>query len=78
MYRMATPLADFVAAEVRAEMARQRFTQQMLADAIGISRAWIQRRLTGEVPWDVAELERIAETLGKPVSHFMPAVERVA
>jgi transcriptional regulator with XRE-family HTH domain len=44
---------------------------------MGVSQALVSRRLTGEVPFDVAELSRIAEILGVPVSTFMPA-ERAA
>jgi energy-converting hydrogenase Eha subunit A len=68
----ALPLA--VAAEVRAEMARQRVSQQPIADALGISRQALSRRMTGEIPFDVAELESIAGFLGVPVSRFWPAV----
>lgn len=53
-------------------MARQRFGQQAIADALGVSRQAISRRFTGEVPWDVAELAKVAEFLGKPLAHFIP------
>jgi hypothetical protein len=64
---------QWVAAEVRAEMARQRVSQQTLAGAVGISQAAISRRITGEVPFDVTELARVAEVLGVPAAQFLDA-----
>lgn len=62
-----------VAAEVRAEMARQRVSQQPIADALGMSRQALSRRLVGEIPFDVSELEQIANFLGVSVGRFWPA-----
>lgn len=61
-------------------MARQQVSQQHIADALGVSRQAVSRRVTGEVPWDVAELEKVAAFLGVSVHSFMPAPapERVA
>jgi transcriptional regulator with XRE-family HTH domain len=59
-----------VAAEVRAEMARQRMSQQELARRLGVAQQTISRRHTGEVPWDVSELLAVAELLNVPVSLF--------
>jgi transcriptional regulator with XRE-family HTH domain len=74
---MSADLAEHVAAEVRAEMARQGVKQGQVAEALGISRVAAQRRINGEMPWDVAELAQVASFLGKPIAQFMP-VERVA
>lgn len=63
-----------VAGEVRAEMARQQINQQRVADALGFSRQALSRRITGEVPFDVAELEKIADLLGVPVARLIGAV----
>lgn len=65
-----------VAAEVRAEMARQNLSQQQIARQLGVSQAAISRRLTGEIPFDIAELARIAQFLGVSLTHFLP--ERAA
>lgn len=52
-----------MAAEVRAEMARQRITPAQLADATDISRATLGRRLSGQYSFTVEELGSIAEYL---------------
>lgn len=65
-----------VAAEVRAEMARQEISQQALADRLGWQQSRLSRRLTGgktAVPFTVAELGAVAAALGVPVAHFLPA-----
>jgi transcriptional regulator with XRE-family HTH domain len=65
-----------VAAEVRAEMARKKVSQQEVARRLGVAQQTISRRITGEIPFDVAELAKIAEILGVPLSHFV--LERAA
>lgn len=57
-------LRDLVAAEVRAQLARQRITQQELAAATGLSQASISERLRGKTPFTTDDLERISEALG--------------
>ena len=61
-----------VAAEVRAELARQRVSQEALCARIGMSQSTLSRRITGEHPFDTSELAEIAEVLGVPVSRFIP------
>lgn len=63
-----------VAAEIRAEMARQRMTQVRLSEALGLSQPQVAKRLKGEIAFDTTELETVARTLGVPVTHFFPAV----
>jgi len=68
--------AKRIAAEVRAEMARQGISQQALALRLGWLQPRVSRRLTdGEtfVPFDTQELAAVAHALGVDVSHFMPA-----
>jgi transcriptional regulator with XRE-family HTH domain len=55
---------DSVAANVRAELARRRVRPDDLATALGISRSALHRRLTGEVPFDVNQLQTVAGHLG--------------
>lgn len=64
-----------IAAEVRAEMARQgKFPMHTeLAEVLGITSATASRRLTGEVPFDVVELLTVAMWLGVDASRFLPA-----
>lgn len=61
-----------VAAEVRAHMGRQRMTQTALATHMGVSQGYISRRLTGEVPFTVTELDEIARILTVPISDLLP------
>jgi transcriptional regulator with XRE-family HTH domain len=75
---MSTLLPGRVAAEVRAEMARQQVNQQTIAEALKRSRQHLSRRLTGEIPFDVAELEIIAQALGVPVAQFLSSPVRAA
>lgn len=68
---MTTSLPEVAAAEVRAEMGRQRMTQAALGELLGRSQPYVWRRLAGEVPFDLAELELIATKLGVPVGRFL-------
>jgi transcriptional regulator with XRE-family HTH domain len=68
---MSVTLTQSVAAEVRAEMARQRIPQRAIATAMGLSQQAASRRLTGEVPFDTQELEAIAAHLHVPVIQFL-------
>ena len=61
-----------VAAEVRAEMARRKVSQTDVAQWLGVAQATVSRRVTGEVAFDVAELEKIAALLGVAVQQFIP------
>lgn len=68
-----------VAAEIRAEMARQRMTQTALADALKVSHAYVYRRLSGDTPaaltpLTLVDVSRIADALGVTVA----ALVRVA
>jgi transcriptional regulator with XRE-family HTH domain len=57
-----------VAANVRAELARHNKQRQSVADLLGLSRMAIHRRLTGETPFRVDELSKIAEDIGVSVT----------
>lgn len=73
---MSESLTATVAAEVRAEMARQRRSQREVADALGVSNTYVWRRLVGEVAFDLDELEAVAAYLAKPVAQFMRRTEQ--
>lgn len=82
MGRRRTPdsdsLAHRIAREVSAEMARQGITQTALAEQLGWHQRSVSRRLTGDLPFDVADLEAIATALRVPVTQFLgeqPAVQ---
>jgi transcriptional regulator with XRE-family HTH domain len=53
-----------VAANLRAEVARQRISQTTLGERLGLSQAGVSRRLLGQVPIAVDELAAFAEVLG--------------
>lgn len=71
-------ISERIAAEVRAELARQALTQQELADRLGLTQWWVSRRVTGLTPIGAAELVRIAEALNVPVIQFLAASARAA
>jgi transcriptional regulator with XRE-family HTH domain len=70
---MTQNLAEYVAGEVRAEMARQRVSQRQLAAQLGLSQVQIQRRLAGRIEFRPSELDRAAELLGVPVTQLLPS-----
>ncbi|MQA84085.1 MAG: helix-turn-helix domain-containing protein [Streptosporangiales bacterium] len=59
---------SIVAAEIRAELARQRISHSALAEKLGVSRAYLSRRLSGDTPLSVPDLAAIAAILGVPIS----------
>lgn len=60
-----------VASEVRAELARQRRSASWLARETGMGQTAVSRRLIGEVPMDLDDLERFAATLDVSLSRFL-------
>ena len=53
-----------VAAEVRAQMARQQVTQVQLSRAIGMAQQSLSERLRGKTPFTTDDLGRVADALG--------------
>lgn len=71
---MAKPdtLSVRVADELRAEMARQRKTfADLVPHVYGVSPATLRRKLSGQYPFDLDELEQIATALGVPSEDFV-------
>lgn len=66
------PLRVTMAEEIRALLARKRISGVRLATAIGKSQSYVSRRLTGETPFDVDDLEGIARVLGVDITAFLP------
>lgn len=60
------PLGTAVSREVRAEMARQRVTQERLADLVGLSAGQVSRRLSGRIPLTLQDLDLFAAALSLP------------
>lgn len=68
-----TPLRDTVAAEMRAEMARQRRSATELAAFLSCSVSSATRRLNGEVSMSLDEIALIATWLGVPFEQLVAA-----
>jgi hypothetical protein len=64
-----------IAAEVRAEMARQKYGPTRLASEACISRPRLHRRLSGAVPFNTDELVIIARVLGVTASDLIARAE---
>lgn len=70
-----TSFTTHVAGAVRAEMARQRLDFVELAGIIHVSRATAYRRINGEIPFDMSELDAIAQRLGITVDDLFASAE---
>lgn len=68
---MTQSLTETVAAEVRAELGRQRKSGAWLALQLGVSDAWVSRRISGSMPMSVEDLERIADVLEVTPAYLM-------
>jgi transcriptional regulator with XRE-family HTH domain len=65
-------LRQSVAGEVRAHLARRRLSGRQAALRLGWTQPYMSRRLTGDVPFDVADLEAIGDLLGvRPEVFFL-------
>ncbi|WP_431800382.1 helix-turn-helix domain-containing protein [Microbacterium kunmingense] len=59
-----------VAAGVRAELARQRKPTLDLVPLLGLNRNAVYRRVRGEIPFDLAQIQTVADYLGVTVASF--------
>lgn len=75
---MTRTLAQYVAAQLRAEMARQQIPAYRLAQLMGKDETWVGRRTRNKAGITLDDLEAFARALGVPVHTFMPTPERVA
>lgn len=66
-------LVEAAAAEVRAEMGRQRKTASDLASVLGTTVRTASRRMNGEVEFSVTDLVVIAAWLEVDVAVFVPS-----
>ena len=62
-----------VAANIRAELARQGISQTDLANSLHKSQPTVSRRLLGRVPFSVDELDIIADLLDVPMAQLVAA-----
>lgn len=75
---MTQSLTQRVAAEVRAEVARQNVTQLELARILEIAQPSVSRRLNGKFPFDTDELDKLAAAFGVPVDRFLLSPAAIA
>ncbi len=64
-------LSSVVASNARAECARRGWTQQMLADRLGMSRLAVSDRHRERTPWTLDEVARMADLFGLEVSELV-------
>lgn len=61
----ATPtLNEQIAAEIRAELGRANISQAEFAARCDMTPSSFSRRMSGEIPWNTDEIERVAKELG--------------
>lgn len=70
---MTNSLPADIAAEVRAEISRQKKAQRELAEILGISQQQVSERVRGDVEWRISELVQVARWLDVPIASFVPA-----
>jgi transcriptional regulator with XRE-family HTH domain len=68
---MPTPARDRVAGNIRAEMARNRLTQSDLAVVLGKSQQSVSKKLRGRIPFDLDEIETLAQHFGIPIEQIV-------
>lgn len=61
-----------VAARVRALLGRERADIRELARMTGLPLSTLYRKVRGQREWRLAELYRVAQTLGVPVKSLLP------
>lgn len=68
-------LRDQVAEEIRVTLARRRLSATELARRMGVSQSYLARRMTGAQPFDLDDLDRIADALGVSVRQLLPGTD---
>lgn len=74
--RMADTPAQKVGRNVRAEMARNGITQDVLAARLNLTQPAVSRRLSGSVPFNVDELAVVTRMVGLSLSRLVAGAER--
>lgn len=64
-----------MAANVRAEVARQRVPQVRIAGSLGVTQSGVSKRLRGLVPFSIDELHAIACLLDVPLAVLLDGVD---
>lgn len=68
-------LREHAAAELRAELARQRISAAELARRLGWAQSYMARRIDGRVALDLDDLETLADALNVRIVDLLPARE---
>lgn len=68
------PDGRFVAFQVRYQLTQQGRSQRWLAREMQRGAQWMSRRVSGKVPFNVEEIQEVAEVLGVDVACFFPPV----
>lgn len=69
---MSDTIRSYVAAALRAEMARQRIDQRTLAARLNRSQTWVQYRTSGRVACNVEDLADLSAALGISLFALLP------
>lgn len=72
------PTNQTIAARVREAMAAADESEQSVAEATGIARTTLRRRLTGNSAFTTDELVPVSRHLGLPLMHFLADEEQVS
>lgn len=70
------PLAQRIAAELRAELGRQNLSRRWLAEQIGLSHVTVSRWVNGDGGMTFDALDAMCQALGMSVADLLAAVER--
>jgi transcriptional regulator with XRE-family HTH domain len=71
MANLTGSLNDRAVIEIRAEMGRQQLSGVKLAEILGWTQNAISRRLRGEAPLTLSELDQISRALRRPLAQFV-------
>lgn len=74
----AGPFARAQAAEVRAVLGRKQKSIRELSDATGLSTSYLSKRLKGDAPMTLNDLEAICSALGEDIQGFIRSAMEVA
>lgn len=74
----ATDISRGVAAEVRTRLERLELSERFLAAQTEIPLSTLRRRLSGNSPFDLVELEAVARVLGVGLTDITAAAEAAA
>lgn len=59
-------------------LARKRISVRKAARALGVDQSWLNRRVAGQIPFDVGEISAVADLLDTPVETFFAGVPHVS